>query len=485
MAAYLSLADWCSAATWHSPSLSRVRLPWCSSDSSVSSEWVSGFTRPLSDLWLGSIQALLWPAVCLCVAAAFVTVVNCLSVTFAYRTQIALTFVKVFALVLIIVPGFIALGKGEKTSWFPLRIQTLRVIHDTQLLFSLFFPGQTENFQNGFEVDALTLDRLPLAFYNGLYAYGGWLVHRHMRTRPSSFIMLQLQSELCACVFSLRFYLNCVTEEVINPNRYFTFKHNFSVVHRLFWEDGRFTLWSMKWLLSTRTVRPRGFKCPSLFSLSIRISLCFCGETSFLCPLCEWCLLRNIPLAITSSMVTVTILYVLTNVAYYTMMTPAELLLSDAVAMVSDRKSNGKIWTKETNCCVLLSSVCLLLCLRRRLPTAPSRRLLLWSRSSWPCRASALSTGACSAHQGNLEAETWLLSFVCLCLGWEPGSESCSVFVLQDDVGGKQGGPMAADLLHDSHPQADAFACCDVSGEVISIHWTQKSSALSVKTQIL
>lgn len=36
------------------------------------------------------------------------------------------------------------------------------------------FPGQTENFQNGFEVDSLTLDRLPLAFYNGLYAYGGW-----------------------------------------------------------------------------------------------------------------------------------------------------------------------------------------------------------------------------------------------------------------------------------------------------------------------
>lgn len=34
-------------------------------------------------------------------------------------------------------------------------------------------------------------------------------------------------------------------------------------------------------------------------------------------------------------MVTVTIFYVLVNVAYYTMMTPAELLLSEAVAMVS------------------------------------------------------------------------------------------------------------------------------------------------------
>uniref|UniRef100_A0A3P8U2A4 Si:ch73-352p4.8 n=2 Tax=Amphiprion percula TaxID=161767 RepID=A0A3P8U2A4_AMPPE len=131
----------------------------------------------------------------------FVVAVNCWSVSMASRTQVTLTFIKMFALVLIIIPGCIALGKGK-----------------------------TENFQNGFEVDLLTLDRLPLAFFNGLYAYGGW------------------------------FYLNFVTEEVINPN-------------------------------------------------------------------------RNIPLAIICSMVTVTVFYVLVNVAYYTMMTPAELLLSDAVAV--------------------------------------------------------------------------------------------------------------------------------------------------------
>ncbi|KAL7374513.1 hypothetical protein ABVT39_002077 [Epinephelus coioides] len=131
----------------------------------------------------------------------FVVAVNCWSVTTASRTQVTLTFIKMFALVLIIIPGVIALAKG-----------------------------QTENFQNGFEVDLLTLDKLPLAFYNGLYAYGGW------------------------------FYLNFVTEEVVNPN-------------------------------------------------------------------------RNIPLAITFSMVTVTVFYVLVNVAYYTMMTSAELLVSDAVAV--------------------------------------------------------------------------------------------------------------------------------------------------------
>ncbi|KAM3858953.1 cystine/glutamate transporter [Diretmus argenteus] len=131
----------------------------------------------------------------------FVVAVNCWSVTMASRTQVTLTFIKMFALVLIIVPGVVALAKGK-----------------------------TENFQNGFELDSLTLDRLPLAFYNGLYAYGGW------------------------------FYLNFVTEEVINPN-------------------------------------------------------------------------RNVPLAIICSMVMVTVFYVLVNVAYYTMMTPAELLVSDAVAV--------------------------------------------------------------------------------------------------------------------------------------------------------
>uniref|UniRef100_A0A7N6AKM9 Uncharacterized protein n=1 Tax=Anabas testudineus TaxID=64144 RepID=A0A7N6AKM9_ANATE len=134
-------------------------------------------------------------------AVTFVVALNCWSVTMASRTQVALTFIKMSALVLIIVPGFIALAKGK-----------------------------AEPLQNGFEVDSLTLDRLPLAFYNGLYTYGGW------------------------------FNLNYVTEEIINPN-------------------------------------------------------------------------RNIPLAIILSMVTVTIFYVLVNVAYYTMMTPSELLMSDAVAV--------------------------------------------------------------------------------------------------------------------------------------------------------
>lgn len=41
-------------------------------------------------------------------------------------------------------------------------------------------------------------------------------------------------------------------------------------------------------------------------------------------------------------MVTVTIFYVLVNVAYYTMMTPGELLLSDAVAVVGVNRKCDK-----------------------------------------------------------------------------------------------------------------------------------------------
>lgn len=44
---------------------------------------------------------------------AFVVAINCWSVTLASRTQITLTFIKMFALVLIIVPGIMALARGR------------------------------------------------------------------------------------------------------------------------------------------------------------------------------------------------------------------------------------------------------------------------------------------------------------------------------------------------------------------------------------
>lgn len=47
-------------------------------------------------------------------------------------------------------------------------------------------------------------------------------------------------------------------------------------------------------------------------------------------PLC-----RNIPLAVIVSVITVIVGYMLTNVSYYTVLTAADVLVSQAVAVVS------------------------------------------------------------------------------------------------------------------------------------------------------
>ncbi|KAM6979725.1 cystine/glutamate transporter [Aplochiton taeniatus] len=85
---------------------------------------------------------------------------NSMSVSWTNRIQIILTFSKLLAIVVIIVPGLYQLFKGE-----------------------------TQNFENAFEVSSVDLAGLPLAFYSGMYAYAGW------------------------------FYLNFVTEEVDNPEK--------------------------------------------------------------------------------------------------------------------------------------------------------------------------------------------------------------------------------------------------------------------------
>ncbi|KAA8582359.1 hypothetical protein FQN60_009099 [Etheostoma spectabile] len=85
---------------------------------------------------------------------------NSMSVTWTARIQIFLTFSKLLAIGIIIVPGMYQLFKGE-----------------------------TKNFENAFDLSKVQLSGMPLAFYSGMYAYAGW------------------------------FYLNFVIEEVDNPER--------------------------------------------------------------------------------------------------------------------------------------------------------------------------------------------------------------------------------------------------------------------------
>ncbi|XP_013883109.1 cystine/glutamate transporter [Austrofundulus limnaeus] len=135
---------------------------------------------------------------------------NSMSVTWSARIQILLTLSKLLAIAAIIVPGMYQL-----------------------------FKGQTQNFENAFELSNMQLSGMPLAFYSGMYAYAGW------------------------------FYLNFVTEEIDNPE-------------------------------------------------------------------------RTVPLAICISMAIVTSCYVLTNVAYYTVMSAEELLASPAVAVTFSERLMGK-----------------------------------------------------------------------------------------------------------------------------------------------
>lgn len=92
--------------------------------------------------------------VCLVIA------LNCWSVSWAANLQTALMVLKLVTITLIIVPGMVAL-----------------------------FSGHNENFRDPFDSSSLALEKLPLAFYSGMFAYGGW------------------------------FFASYVTEEVVNPER--------------------------------------------------------------------------------------------------------------------------------------------------------------------------------------------------------------------------------------------------------------------------
>ncbi len=58
--------------------------------------------------------------------------------------------------------------------------------------------------------------------------------------------------------------------------------------------------------------------------------------------------LRTVPLAICISMAIVTFCYVLTNVAYYAVMSAEELLASEAVAVVSNMSTWKPLWCVQT-----------------------------------------------------------------------------------------------------------------------------------------
>ncbi|MBN3293364.1 XCT protein, partial [Polypterus senegalus] len=116
------------------------------------------------------------------IGVSFAVAVNCWSVTCTTRLQIVLTTVKMGALVLIIVPGMIKLASG-----------------------------QTENFHGAFDTSSLTLDRLPLAFYAGLYAYAGSNI-------PLSIILSMVTVTIAYLLTNISYYTVMTSQEVLESN---------------------------------------------------------------------------------------------------------------------------------------------------------------------------------------------------------------------------------------------------------------------------
>ncbi|XP_051779745.1 cystine/glutamate transporter-like [Erpetoichthys calabaricus] len=125
------------------------------------------------------------------IGISVVMAVNCWSVNWATRLNILLTTIKMAALVLIIVPGMIKLASGH-----------------------------TENFHKAFDTSSLTVGKLPLAFYAGLYAYAGWFFFFFFffRNIPLSIILSMVTVTIAYLLTNISYYTVMTSQDVLESN---------------------------------------------------------------------------------------------------------------------------------------------------------------------------------------------------------------------------------------------------------------------------
>lgn len=102
--------------------------------------------------------------------------INCYKVKWATRVAVIFSFGKIVALLLIIGFGlyYLATGKFRPSRIFNAFIRTRpSLISD---IFRDFLLGHVESFNNAFEGSNTSPGYLALAFYQGFWAFSGWLV---------------------------------------------------------------------------------------------------------------------------------------------------------------------------------------------------------------------------------------------------------------------------------------------------------------------
>ncbi|EMP23996.1 Cystine/glutamate transporter [Chelonia mydas] len=123
-----------------------------------------------------------------------VLILNSWSVSWSARLQNVLSVIKLLAFALIIVPGMMLLAQGH-----------------------------TENFQDAFSSQLLTLDKMPLAFYAGMFAYSGWFqtsfvqeeLVRPERNNPLAVIMSVVTVIVGYMLTNVSYYTVLTAEDVL------------------------------------------------------------------------------------------------------------------------------------------------------------------------------------------------------------------------------------------------------------------------------